>query len=100
MNRLHCDPDNLICIIGMGCRFPQATDLDGLWCLLREGKDAIQEIALERWDVNAYYDPDSGKRGKMNIRWGGFLKNLDLFDAQFFGISPREAMHLDPRQRL
>jgi len=33
-------------------------------------------------------------------RWGGFLENIELFDAGCFGISSRKAERLDPQQRL
>jgi acyl transferase domain-containing protein len=68
--------------------------------LLRDGVDAIREVPADRFDQQAFYDPDPAKPGKMNTRWGGFLGQVDQFDPNFFGISPREAMRMDPQQRL
>ena len=31
---------------------------------------------------------------------GGYLDDIDRFDADFFSFSPREAERLDPQQRL
>ncbi len=94
------DPAEPIALIGLGCRFPGAENLQALWRLLREGGDAITEIPADRWDVDELYDPVPGTPGKMSTRWGGFLKNIDFFDPHFFGISPREATVMDPQQRL
>ncbi|GIV97567.1 MAG: polyketide synthase [Herpetosiphonaceae bacterium] len=89
-----------IAIIGMGCRFPGAKDVPAFWHMLTHGIDAIEEVPPDRWDVDKYYDPDPNKPGKVTTRYGGFLHDIDKFDAYFFGISPREAAHLDPRQRM
>ena len=88
-------------IIGMGCRFPTGVDTpEKFWDLLAGGVDAISEVPRERWDIDAYYDPNPDAAGKMSTRWGGFLDGVDQFDPQFFGITPREAVSLDPQQRL
>jgi acyl transferase domain-containing protein/acyl carrier protein len=90
-----------IAIIGMGCRFPgSANNPDAYWQLLRNGTDAIAQIPSERWDVDNYYNPDPDMPGKMYTKYGGFLDEVDKFDAHFFGIAPREAISLDPQQRL
>src|SRR5579884_2585264 len=90
-----------IAVIGLGLRFPGgANDPEAFWQLLRNGVDAIRDVPPERWDREAYYDPDPDAPGKMNIRCGGFLDGVDKFDAQFFGIAPREATSMDPQQRL
>jgi acyl transferase domain-containing protein/acyl carrier protein len=90
-----------IAIVGMSCRVPGgAEDADAFWNLLTEGKDVVGEVPADRWDVDAYYDPDPGKLGKARTKAGGFLKDIDLFEPSFFGMSPREAAGVDPQQRL
>src|SRR5579883_2424850 len=90
-----------IAIIGMACRFPGgAQDPESFWRLLRDGVDTVTEVPPERWDADAYYDPDPQAQGKMSTRWGSFLRDVDQFDAAFFGIAPREASSMDPQQRL
>ncbi|MDM8558776.1 amino acid adenylation domain-containing protein [Candidatus Parabeggiatoa sp. HSG14] len=89
-----------IAIIGLGCRFPGAENPQAFWQLLRDGNDAITEVPLSRWDINAFYDPNPETPDKMNTRWGGFLEKVAEFDPKFFGISPLEANKMDPQQRL
>ena len=82
-----------IAIIGLSCRMPGgANDPEAFWQLLHDGVDGITEIPSNRWDVDAYYDPNPGMPGKMYTRRGGFLDGVDQFDPHFFGISPREAL--------
>jgi len=91
-----------IAIIGMACRFPGGADTpEAYWNLLHKGMNAVKEVPKDRWDIDAYYDPNMDAPGKMNTRWGGFLETpIDTFDAYFFGISPTELVTLDPQQRL
>jgi acyl transferase domain-containing protein/acyl-CoA synthetase (AMP-forming)/AMP-acid ligase II/acyl carrier protein len=89
-----------VAIIGIGCHLPGANDAEAFWQLLRDGVDAITEVPADRWDSRAFYSADPAPPGKMNTRWGGFLNQVDQFDASFFGIAPREATHMDPQQRL
>ncbi|XXX76158.1 SDR family NAD(P)-dependent oxidoreductase [Sorangium sp. So ce134] len=93
--------EEAIAIVGMGCRYPGgARDLAGFWRLLEQGADAMREVPKERWDIDAYYDPDPDAPGKTVTRRGAFLDDIDRFDAGFFGISPREAEMMDPQHRL
>lgn len=89
-----------IAVVGVGCRFPGASNPAAFWQLLSRGGDAISEIPADRWSVNRFYDPVPQTKGKMNTRWGGFLESVDRFDAAFFGITPREAERMDPQHRL
>ncbi|MFI4954384.1 MAG: SDR family NAD(P)-dependent oxidoreductase [Gammaproteobacteria bacterium] len=91
-----------IAVIGMGCRFPGgANSPEEFWTLLKQGYDGISEVPKDRWDIDAYYDPDPQAPGKMRVRKGGFLQwPVDQFDAEFFRMSPKQAEMMDPQQRL
>jgi len=90
-----------IAIIGMGCRFPgDANSPEELWELICNKTDALTEIPSDRWDVDALYAPEWRRAGKISVNRGGFVKDVDKFDAGFFGISPLEAQRMDPQQRM
>ncbi|WP_046317455.1 type I polyketide synthase [Mycobacterium sp. UM_Kg1] len=93
-------PDEPIAIVGIGCRFPGADGPEGFWRLLSGGVDATSDVPADRWDADAFYNPDPSVPGTAVTRRGGFLGQVDQFDFQFFGISPRESAQMDPQQRL
>lgn len=90
-----------IAILGAGIRFPGgAVDAQSFWNLLAEGKDAITDVPRDRWDWRLYFNRDAATPGAIYSVRGGFLDDIDSFDADFFGLASREAIMLDPQQRL
>ncbi|MEV4212401.1 beta-ketoacyl synthase N-terminal-like domain-containing protein [Micromonospora sp. NPDC049662] len=80
-----------IAVVGVGCRFPGGVDdLDSLWRVLDEGRDVTGPVPAGR----------PGAASLDTVGTGGFLPDIDLFDAEFFGVSPHEAREMDPQQRL
>ena len=90
-----------IAIIGMGCRYPgDANTPEEFWDLIIEKKDALGPIPEDRWNNDGLYAPEWRRAGKISVNRGGFIKDVDKFDAGFFGISPLEAQRMDPQQRM
>ena len=94
------DEDGSIAIVGIACRFPGVNSPEEFWQLLCDGRCTIGPVPADRFDIEALYDPTPATPGKVMSRWGGFLPDIQMFDAACFGISPREAAFLDPQQRL
>jgi len=93
--------DDRIAIVGIGCRFPgSANSAEAFWRLLENGVDAITEIPKDRWSAKTFYHSHRSFKGKTVSKWGGFIDDIDKFDAAFFGITNREAPYIDPQQRL
>ncbi|MFD4987451.1 SDR family NAD(P)-dependent oxidoreductase [Streptomyces sp. NPDC058374] len=92
-------PDD-IAIVGVSGRFPGAPDVDSFWELLSAGGSGVTEVPAGRWDWREHFDTRRGIPQRTNSRWGGFLEDIDRFDAGFFGVLPRDAENIDPQERL
>ena len=90
-----------VAIIGLAVRLPGGvTSPERFWEALAEGVDLITTVPPDRWDAQAYWSLDPDQPGTMYDIHGGFLSDVDAFDAEFFGINAREAASMDPQQRI
>ena len=83
-----------IAVIGMACKFADATSPDALWRNLLDERTSIRALDGDRW---------SGAQNPSALdmpRWGARIDEVDQFDAEFFGLSEREARLCDPQERL
>jgi natural product biosynthesis luciferase-like monooxygenase protein len=76
-----------IAIVGMSARFPGASDIRAFWKNLRTGREALSS-------------PPPGRGGEGVPVRGGFIDEIDGFDAALFGLAPAEAAAMDPHQRV
>ena len=95
-SELAADP---IAIVGIGCMFPKAQDLETYWANIRDGIDGISETPDTHWSTQDYYDANPDAPDMTYGRRGGFLAESD-FDPLEFGISPRDVEATDTAQLL
>ncbi|GGL91483.1 type I polyketide synthase [Streptomyces fumigatiscleroticus] len=93
--------ERAIAVVGVSCRLPGGiADMDSLWAALREGRDLVTEMPGDRFDPDRFVDTGMPRTGKSYTAAGGFLQDIEDFDAAYFGIAPKEAAHMDPQHRL
>lgn len=62
-----------IAIVGIGFRGPgDASDLNGLWNMIANKREARSSIPKDRWNNEAFYHPDSNRSGTVHS-CGGLL---------------------------
>lgn len=89
-------------MIGMGCRFPGGAESpEQLWENLRNGRSGWCEVPEDRWNAEAFYNPNKEARESLCAKSGYFLQqDITAFDARFFSSPPWEAHTMDPQQRI
>jgi phthiocerol/phenolphthiocerol synthesis type-I polyketide synthase D len=93
--------DDPVAIVGLGCRLPGGVaGPDAFGELLRTGRDALGEVPDGRWEQFGATTAAARRAVAGTTRNGGFLTDIEHFDADYFGISPREAELMDPQQRI
>nr|WP_206612483.1 polyketide synthase Pks13 [Prescottella agglutinans] len=89
-----------IAIVGLATRFPGAGHTpQELWKLLIEGRDAVTDLPEDRW-AEFTADPYVAAAVEKAATKGGYLDDVQGFDAEFFAMSPLEVQNVDPQQRL
>jgi len=88
-----------VAIVGMGCIFPGAPDVERFWANVLDKVDAVGEVPRTRWDWRAYYEPDRREPDKVVARWGGFVDDV-VFDPVAFGMPPMSLRSIEPFQLL
>jgi myxalamid-type polyketide synthase MxaD len=89
-----------VAIVGIGCRFAGADGAQAYWSVLRDNVDAIGAWPAPRAQLPQARHWRSITRRDACFQQGGYLDDIDRFDARFFGISEAEATRMDPQQRL
>ncbi|KAF2715992.1 hypothetical protein K431DRAFT_316867 [Polychaeton citri CBS 116435] len=94
--------DQDIAIVGVACRMPGgATNLSKLWDILREGTSCHSDVPPGRYNLDAFRDPEQGRRNAITANGAHFLdEDIAAWDSVFFGCGPSDARSMDPQQRL
>ncbi len=87
-----------IAVIGMDCRFPDASNCSEYWENLCTGKKSRTDLSDE--DLRNAGVADSVINNPHYVKAVYKLDNVDKFDASFFGFTPQEAKLMDPQQRI
>ena len=86
------EAEGAVAVIGMACRYPGASGVDGFWAALRDGTEGITHF--DRDDLVAGgADPELVRRVDY-VPARGVLAGSRNFDWSFFGYSRAEAARL------
>jgi acyl transferase domain-containing protein/enoyl-CoA hydratase/carnithine racemase/acyl carrier protein len=88
-----------IAIIGLAARLPGSENPEDFFSHLIAGHDLVTDFPMHRY-AGAPQEYRERIAAAGFAKQGGFLTDIDRFDAAFFKTSPLEAQRMDPQQRL
>lgn len=107
--------DGGVAVIGLACNFPGGNGAKRFWSNMVNGVDCVGDLPEERKKdnlellsnpiyrklfLNTDFSEKDINQGDIDFAKGGYLDEIDKFDADFFGIPPAEARFIDPIQRV
>ncbi|TRO82586.1 type I polyketide synthase [Trichloromonas acetexigens] len=96
---VHTTPFPPLAIVGLGCLFPKADNVEAYWSNIKNGVDAIREVPESHWRAADYFDPNPKAPDKVYAKLGGFLDPVP-FNPMDYGILPNALEAIDTSQLL
>ena len=88
-----------IAIVGIGSIFAEAKNFKEYWKNILNKKECFGDVFDPQWDINDYYDPTPGKKGKAYAKKVARIPNID-FSPLEFGIPPKALESIGTHQLL
>ena len=54
-SRINTEEEDAVAVVGMGCLFPGALDVERFWDLLTSGRDPKQAVPPDRWRLEVVH---------------------------------------------
>ena len=86
-----------IAIIGMGCVFPRANNVEQYWQNILTGESYIKEMPKNLWHMENFYSPDHSRADKSYTKVGSFIEGFE-FPFLEYRLPPKAMQGMDPAQ--
>ena len=87
-----------IAIIGMGCVFPKANDVDQYWRNIESGASFFEQMPDRLWHSRNYQSNDKKRTDKSYTMVGSFIDPVENFPFLEFKLPPNTMKGSDPTQ--
>ncbi|HUT82071.1 MAG TPA: SDR family NAD(P)-dependent oxidoreductase [Candidatus Bathyarchaeia archaeon] len=93
--------DEGIAIVGLGCVFPDALNINAFWNNILNKVYSIKEIPSERWadNIDLFYDQNKDAPNKSYTKIAASISNFN-FNSLEFKIPPKVAITMGRAQKL